>query len=253
MVQALDGDTIVVADGASRETIRILGVDTPETHHPRKPVQCYGPEAAAFTQAHLEGEWVRLEDDVERHDIYGRRLAYVYLHGRRFEDVLLTRGYARLLVIEPNHAHARTMLDEELDARAAALAGIGDRLGRGDRRRPPRASWIPRDGVRVLGRAALARSRGRTARGRRRAGRRTTVDLGLPRPARRLADELDGEAPLRRRGAQRVDRAVLARHRAVRARAPIAVRAAGRLARPHRVDAWCSTPATRSARSPPTS
>ncbi len=119
VVQALDGDTIVVADGASRETIRILGVDTPETHHPRKPVQCYGPEAAAFTQARLEGEWVRLEDDVERHDVYGRRLAYVYLHGRRFEDVLLTRGYARLLVIEPNHAHARTMLDEELDARAA--------------------------------------------------------------------------------------------------------------------------------------
>jgi micrococcal nuclease len=121
VVQAFDGDTIVVADGGRRETIRLLGVDTPETHHPRKPVQCFGPEAAAFTQARLEGQWVRLEDDVERHDIYGRRLAYVYLHGRRFEDVLLTRGYARLLVIEPNHAHARAMLDEELDARAARV------------------------------------------------------------------------------------------------------------------------------------
>ncbi len=121
VVQALDGDTIVVADGAARETIRLLGVDTPETHHPRKPVQCFGPEAAAFTQAQLEGQWVRLEDDVERHDIYGRRLAYVYFHGRLFEDALLTRGYARLLVIEPNHAHARTMLDEELDAEAARV------------------------------------------------------------------------------------------------------------------------------------
>ncbi|MFN8025300.1 MAG: thermonuclease family protein [Acidimicrobiia bacterium] len=125
VVQALDGDTIVVADDPSgagpTETIRLLGVDTPETHHPRKPVQCYGPEAAAYTQAQLEHRWVRLEDDVERHDIYGRRLAYVYLHGDRFEDDLLRRGYARLLVIEPNHAHARTMLDEELDAQAARV------------------------------------------------------------------------------------------------------------------------------------
>jgi len=124
VVRALDGDTIVVAGGGgegAEETIRLLGVDTPETHHPRKPVQCFGPEAAAFTQAHLEGQWVRLEDDVERHDIYGRRLAYVYFHGRLFEDTLLTRGYARLLVIEPNHAHARTMLDEELDAKAARV------------------------------------------------------------------------------------------------------------------------------------
>ena len=127
VVQALDGDTIVVTDGSGSggsgdtETIRLLGVDTPETHHPRKPVQCFGPEAAAYTQAHLEGQWVRLEDDVERHDIYGRRLAYVYLHGRLFEDTLLTLGYARLLVIEPNHAHARAMLDEELDAQAARV------------------------------------------------------------------------------------------------------------------------------------
>jgi micrococcal nuclease len=61
---------------------------------------------------------VRLEDDVERHDVYGRRLAYVYFHGANFEEELLRKGYARLLVIEPNHAHARDMLDEELDARA---------------------------------------------------------------------------------------------------------------------------------------
>jgi micrococcal nuclease len=59
---------------------------------------------------------VRLEADVERHDVYGRRLAYVYLHGANFEVELLRKGYARLLVIEPNRAHARTMLDEELDA-----------------------------------------------------------------------------------------------------------------------------------------
>ena len=60
---------------------------------------------------------VRLEDDVEARDVYDRRLAYVYLDGERFEDELLRRGYARLLVIEPNHAHARTMLEEEFAAK----------------------------------------------------------------------------------------------------------------------------------------
>jgi micrococcal nuclease len=117
VVDVIDGDTIVVRrTGGRDETIRLLGIDTPETHHPTKPVGCYGPEASAFTSRRLFGQVVTLEDDVERHDIYGRRLAYVYLHGERFNDVLLRRGYARLLVIEPNRAHARTMLDEELDA-----------------------------------------------------------------------------------------------------------------------------------------
>jgi micrococcal nuclease len=119
VVQVLDGDTIVVRRaGGTDETIRLLGVDTPETHHPRKPVQCYGPEAAAYTTRRLFGQVVQLEDDVERHDVYGRRLAYVYLDGHTFERELLQKGYARLLLIEPNHAHARDMLDDELNARA---------------------------------------------------------------------------------------------------------------------------------------
>ena len=109
-----------------RDTIRLLGVDTPETHHPTKPVQCYGPEASAYTTSRLFGQVVRLEDDVERHDIYGRRLAYVYLDGRNFEEELLRKGYARLLVIEPNHAHARDMLDDELNARARGVGLWGE-------------------------------------------------------------------------------------------------------------------------------
>ena len=117
VVKAVDGDTIDVRVGSRTDIVRLLGVDTPETHHPTKPVQCYGPEASDYTTARLEGQLVRLEDDVETHDVYGRHLAYVYLHGSMFEDDLLTKGYARLLVIEPNHAHARDMLREELDAK----------------------------------------------------------------------------------------------------------------------------------------
>ena len=120
VVRVVDGDTIEVARGSSdTDTVRLLGINTPETHHPTKPVECFGPEAAAFTEEHLSGRSVQLEGDIEGRDRYGRRLAYVVVDGERFNDELLRRGYARLLVIEPNHAHARTMLREELDAKRA--------------------------------------------------------------------------------------------------------------------------------------
>ena len=118
VVEMIDGDTIVVefADH-STDTVRLLGVDTPETKHPTKGVQCYGPEASAFTTEHLLGRVVRLESDVVRRDVYDRRLAYVTVRGLRFNDVLVERGYARFLVIPPNDLHARDLLTEELDAR----------------------------------------------------------------------------------------------------------------------------------------
>jgi micrococcal nuclease len=119
VTKAVDGDTFDVRIGARTDTIRLLGVDTPETHHPTKPVQCFGPEAAAYTARRLTGRTVELEDDVETHDIYGRHLAYVSVDGHRFNDELLELGYARLLVIPPNGAHARTMLAEELAAKRA--------------------------------------------------------------------------------------------------------------------------------------
>lgn len=118
VVEVIDGDTMVVAFAdRSTDTVRVLGVDTPETKHPTKGVQCFGPEAAAYSKRRLTGKVVRLEPDVQRRDLYGRRLAYVYLHGHRFEDELLRKGYARFLVIPPNDAHGRELLAAELDAR----------------------------------------------------------------------------------------------------------------------------------------
>jgi micrococcal nuclease len=118
VIEVVDGDTIVVefANGAT-DTVRLLGIDTPETMHPTKGVQCFGPEASAFTTAQLLGQAVRLGSDIERRDVYDRRLSYVTLRGERFNDELLRRGYARFLVIPPNDAHARDLLAAELDAR----------------------------------------------------------------------------------------------------------------------------------------
>jgi micrococcal nuclease len=120
VVDVLDGDTIRVARGRDRaDTVRLLGIDTPETQHPTKAVECFGPEAAAYTHARLHGRSVQLESDIEGRDRYGRLLAYVIVDGKRFNDELLRLGYATLLVIEPNRAHARAMLQEELDAKRA--------------------------------------------------------------------------------------------------------------------------------------
>src|SRR5919197_6480576 len=126
VIEVLDGDTIRVERDGRADTVRLLGVDTPETHHPRKPVECFGPEAASYTESHLQGRPVQLEADTEARDRYGRRLAYVIVDGERFNDELLRLGYARLLVIEPNHAHARAMLREELDARRAGRGLWGE-------------------------------------------------------------------------------------------------------------------------------
>jgi len=120
IVRVIDGDTVIARlDSGAVEKIRLLGVDTPEVVDPRKPVQCFGHAASDFTKTQLTGRRVALELDAEQRDKYGRLLAYVILDGRRYNDLLIERGYARFLVIPPNGSHARTMLREGLAARAA--------------------------------------------------------------------------------------------------------------------------------------
>lgn len=74
--RVVDGDTIALDNGLK---VRLIGVDTPETKHPNKPVEYYGKEASAFTTRMCEGKRVRLEYDWEKTDRYGRILAYVFV------------------------------------------------------------------------------------------------------------------------------------------------------------------------------
>ena len=101
----VDGDTIVVTGGTR---VRLIGVDTPETKDPRKPVQCFGREASAFTESLVApGTEVRLVYDVERLDRYGRTLAYVYRRsdGMFVNAALVADGYALVATFPPNVAH----------------------------------------------------------------------------------------------------------------------------------------------------
>ncbi|HUR17678.1 MAG TPA: thermonuclease family protein [Acidimicrobiales bacterium] len=104
--RVVDGDTIVVSGG---ERVRLIGVDTPETKDPRRPVGCFGKQASDFTAALLPaGSRVRLEGDVEQRDRYQRLLAYVYRlpDGLFVNAELLRRGFGQVLTIPPNVAHS---------------------------------------------------------------------------------------------------------------------------------------------------
>lgn len=106
--KVVDGDTLVVRIGSRTETLRMLGVDTPETKHPTKPVGCWGPEASAHTEALLpRGTDVWLERDVEARDRYGRLLVYVHrtVDGLFVNLELVSGGWAVPLSIEPNLTH----------------------------------------------------------------------------------------------------------------------------------------------------
>jgi micrococcal nuclease len=92
----VDGDTIVVNMNGKGETLRFIGVDTPETHKPNTPVQCYGPAAAAFTKNFIGNQKVRLALDPlsTNRDRYNRLLRYVYLpDGTLVNLKLIQEGY----------------------------------------------------------------------------------------------------------------------------------------------------------------
>ena len=104
VTKAVDGDTLDVTQGSQKERVRLIGVDTPETHDPRKPVQCFGLAAAAHTKQTLEGKTVRLEPDPQDsdRDKYGRLLRYVYLpDGTLYNAALVHDGYAFAYVVFP--------------------------------------------------------------------------------------------------------------------------------------------------------
>ena len=92
----IDGDTIAVNMNGSVEIVRMIGVDTPETHKPNTPVQCYGEAAAIYTKNLIDGSNVRLQADPlnTNRDRYGRLLRYVYLPDNTLvEEKLIKNGY----------------------------------------------------------------------------------------------------------------------------------------------------------------
>jgi endonuclease YncB( thermonuclease family) len=122
-----DGDTIGVGRGWRYQTVRLIGIDTPEVVHPKKPIEPFGPEASAFTKGKLKGQRVRLEvESTNQYDRYDRLLAYVVLEdGTLLNAELIKQGYARVIAPSPFHYYEE-FKSYEREAKAAGL-GIWSR------------------------------------------------------------------------------------------------------------------------------
>ena len=130
VTRVIDGDTIEVrlsgrtegpgagevVPGAVRR-VRLLGIDTPESVDPRRPVECFGKEAATAARALLEGRSVRLVKDVEETDGFDRLLRYVYLGQEMANARWVVNGYALAYTYPPNVRHADMFVALQRDAR----------------------------------------------------------------------------------------------------------------------------------------
>ena len=98
VVNVFDGDTLVANVAGYEVTVRLIGMDTPEVVDPRKPVQCYGPEASAKAKELLSGREIYLEKEATKgnYDMYGRVLAYAkFEDGELYNQKMIEEGFAR--------------------------------------------------------------------------------------------------------------------------------------------------------------
>ncbi len=99
VVSVVDGDTIKIEGG---EVVRYIGVNTPETVAPNKPVECFGKEASSKNKELVQGKTVELEKDVSQRDRYGRLLRFIWIGDMLINEVLVREGYAQVSTYPPD-------------------------------------------------------------------------------------------------------------------------------------------------------
>jgi len=119
VTRVIDGDTIEVELGGQSYKVRYIGIDTPETVDPERPVQCFGREASERNRQLVAGRTVGLEKDVSETDRYGRLLRYVWVDGRMVNAVLVEEGYAMASTFPPDVKYAALFASLQAQAREA--------------------------------------------------------------------------------------------------------------------------------------
>ncbi|MDQ3660982.1 MAG: thermonuclease family protein [Actinomycetota bacterium] len=130
VTRVIDGDTIEVVILSRSEgrgagwarpgqtySVRLTGIDTPESVKPDSPVECFGRESSAALEAFVGNRVVRLVDDVENVDGYDRLLRYVYVGEEMANARLVVNGYAHAYPYAPNLRHSRLFEELQRDAR----------------------------------------------------------------------------------------------------------------------------------------
>ncbi len=119
VTRVVDGDTIHVLLNGRDYTVRYIGMDTPETVAPGRPVEAFGKEASQRNKELVDGKTVTLEKDVSENDRFGRLLRYVYVDGEMVNATLVKEGYATSSTFPPDVKHQQLFLQLEREARAA--------------------------------------------------------------------------------------------------------------------------------------
>ena len=128
VIRAIDGDTLLISMYGTETTVRLIGIDAPESVHPDEEKNtAEGEQASLWLKHYMAGKQVTLEYDRELNDRYGRTLAYVYVDNMMLEDVILTMGLARTLTMEPNirYQHHFEMLEKEARESGSGFWGTG--------------------------------------------------------------------------------------------------------------------------------
>ncbi len=121
VVRVVDGDTVRVAMPWGEESIRLIGIDTPETVHPTVGVECYGPEASDNAKRLLTGTrvWIEYDESQGRRDTYDRLLAYLWMTPARMYNLLaVEEGYATEYTYNSAYAHREGFLAAQAVARS---------------------------------------------------------------------------------------------------------------------------------------
>lgn len=116
VARVIDGDTIELENG---ERVRYIGIDTPETVDPRKPVQCFGVEASKKNKELAEGKSVRLEKDITDRDKYNRLLRYVWVGDTFVNLELVKQGFAQSYSYPPDIKYQDQFVAAQKEARGA--------------------------------------------------------------------------------------------------------------------------------------
>lgn len=121
ITRIVDGDTVEIETG---QKVRYIGIDTPETHHPTKKVECFGREATERNELLVKGKQVRMVKDVSETDRYGRLLRYVFIPSPKaseeavfVNELLVREGYAHAVTFPPDVAYEQRFREAEQDAR----------------------------------------------------------------------------------------------------------------------------------------
>ena len=139
VVKVVDGDTLDVLVDGKTTRLRLIGLDTPETVDPRKPVQCFGKAASDKAKELLTGKTVRIEFDVSQGtlDKYGRTLAYVFLsNGTLFNEYMIAEGYGHEYTYNLPYKYQKEFKEAQRRAREEEKGLWADGTCAGDTKKP---------------------------------------------------------------------------------------------------------------------